>query len=410
MFIHNHVQVIVEILIKSFIHLLFVLFTYIRTSNCRKVSFTLVKPSKMDWKNYAQEIYFNPANKGAFYGPKKLQQILNERYTVSYHKVKNWLQNQDAYSLHQPVQYKIKRDRIVSKGIDDLWDMDLADVSNIAKYNEGNKFWLIMIDVFSKSLWVEPVKDKTHQSITNALQKIFDRTNRRPKNIRSDNGAEFKNKWVNQFFKKNEINAYTTKNETKANYAERVIRTLKTMMYRYFSHKETYTYIETLQDLVSNYNNSPHTTLNGRAPNDVTHTNEAQIWKEMYIDSVNKKTFKPKPFKFKVGDKVRISHLKYIFQRDYQQKWTEEVFKIDKRFKRRGLPIYKLKDYEDEPIVGNFYQGELQKIDKDDDQLFKVERVIKERRRRGVKELYVKWRGWPKKFNSWVKESDIVQV
>ena len=136
----------------------------------------------------------------------------------------------------------------MSKGIDDLWDMDLADVSNIVTYNDGNKFLLIIIDVFSKHLWVEPIEDKTHKSVINALQNIFERMNRRPCNIRSDNGAEFTNKWVKQFFKKNEIITFTTKDETKVNYAERVIQTLKTMMSRYLSHKETYKYVDVLQD------------------------------------------------------------------------------------------------------------------------------------------------------------------
>ena len=83
----------------------------------------------------------------------------------------------------------------------------------------------------------------------------------------------------------------------------------------------------------------------------------------------------------KRGDKVRISHLKYPFQRDYHQTWTEEVFIIDNRFRRHGIPMFKLKDYSNETVEGNFYQNELQKVNKDDDQLFKVEKVLKERKK-----------------------------
>ena len=117
------------------------------------------------------------------------------------------------------------------------------------------------IDVFSKHIWVELIKDKTHASVINAVQSVFERTNRRPNNIGSGSGADLKTNGSNFFFfKKNNINAYTTKNETKANYAERVIQTLKAMMCRYFSHKETYKYMDIIQELVSNYNNSliPH--------------------------------------------------------------------------------------------------------------------------------------------------------
>ena len=83
---------------------------------------------------------------------------------------------------------------------------------------------------------------------------------------------------------------------------------------------------------------------------------------------------------------------------------------IDNRFRRHGIPMYKLKDYSNETVEGNFYQNELQKVNKDDDQLFKVEKVLKERKKQGQKELFVKFRGWPKKFNSWIKESDIVMI
>ena len=82
--------------------------------------------------------------------------------------------------------------------------------------------------------------------------------NKLPRTLRTDNGTEFKNRWVKQFLKKKGIHAYATKNETKAHFAERVIRTLKEMMYRYFLHRQAYQYIDILQDLVFNYNHRPH--------------------------------------------------------------------------------------------------------------------------------------------------------
>lgn len=99
--------------------------------------------------------------------------------------------------------------------------------------------------------------------------------------------------------------------------------------------------------------------------------------------------------------------MKYVFQRDYQQKWTEEVFIITSRDRFHGVNIYQLKDYADEPIDGYFYEEELQKVTKDENALFRVEQVLKTRSRHGQKEHFVKWMGWPKKFNSWIKDSDI---
>ena len=357
------------------------------------------------WEEYLTEHYFDPNHPGAFAGPYKLHKILhNIGKPVSYHKVKEWIRKQDSYTLLQPVKYKFPRQRVITQGIDDLWDVDLADVSNIGQYNDDIHYLLIVIDVFSKYLWAEPLKNKDHASVIQAFQAIFDRTPRRPKLLRSDKGKEFTNRWVKQFLKKEGIHAYTTKNETKANFAERVIRTLKGLMYRYFQHKQSY--VLPLQELVNNYNHRPHKTLQDLAPAQITKKNEAKVWKRMYVDTI-KLPKKIKPYKFKVGDKVRISHLKWVFQRDYQEKWTEEVFLVTHRCRKSSVNLYRLKDFLDEPIDGHFYEEELQKVTKDDDALFKVEKVLKTRTRQGQKEYFVKWLGYPKKFNSWIKETDI---
>ena len=67
--------------------------------------------------------------------------------------------------------------------------------------------------------------------------------------------------------------------------------------------------------------------------------------------------------------------------------------------------MYKLVDYDQEPIQGTFYQSELQRVSKRD--AFKVDKILKRRRRKGVSEVFVSWLGYPKKFNSWIKETDL---
>ena len=359
--------------------------------------------------NTWKENYFKPKQPGAFAGPHKLFKHLKQnKVKTSYKSVKNWLQDQDAFSLLQPVKYKFKRRRVVTNGIDDLWDIDLADVSNLASHNDDMKFLLIVIDVFSKHLWAEPIPNKHHDSVIKAFKKIFKETKRKPKQIRSDKGTEFKNRWVIAYLKKLGINPYTTKNETKANFAERVIRTLKGMMYRYFLHYQTYKYLDILPDLVYNYNNRPHKTLGGLTPTSINKMNETKIWKEMYIDKIKLPKKPKRAYKLKIGDKVRISHLQYVFQRDYHQKWTQEVFLITNRLRKDGKNLYSLKDFMDEEIDGYFYEEELQKVTKNLDSVYRIEKVLKKRTRKGQKELLVKWLGWPKKFNSWINEKDLV--
>lgn len=73
----------------------------------------------------------------------------------------------------------------------------------------------------------------------------------------------------------------------------------------------------------------------------------------------------------------------------------------------QGLPMYTLIDFLDEEVKGYFYPSELQKVTQDENKLFTIEKIIKRRRRQGVKECFVSWDGWGSKYNSWIKESDI---
>lgn len=115
-------------------------------------------------------------------------------------------------------------------------------------------------------------------------------------------------------------------------------------------------------------------------------------------------------FRFKLNDLVRLSHLKHIFRRGYNQQFTGEIFKIAKRFLLQGIPMYKVKDFNQELIEGDFYENDLQKVDKEEDSLWLVEEIIKKRKRKGLTEVLVKFESWSEKFNQWVKESDIIDL
>ena len=67
--------------------------------------------------------------------------------------------------------------------------------------------------------------------------------------------------------------------------------------------------------------------------------------------------------------------------------------------------MYKIKDLADDPVEGTFYESELQKVLKSGDILYRVEKVLRKRKRGKTKEVYVKWDGWLRKFNSWIPAS-----
>jgi len=134
-------------------------------------------------------------------------------------------------------------------GIDEQWTADLIEVVNIAKYNQGYRYLLTVVDVFSKHAWVQPVKSKTGKAVTEAMAKIL-KGGRTPTNLQTDDGKEFYNKTFQALMKQIGIHHFSTSEDTKASVVEWFNRTLKQRLYRYFTVQDTSNFVPVLQDLV----------------------------------------------------------------------------------------------------------------------------------------------------------------
>ena len=183
---------------------------------------------------------------------------------------------------------------------------------------------------------------------------------------------------------------YSTHNEGKSVVAERFIKTLKSKICKYMTSISKNVYINKLDDIVNEYNNTYHTTIKMK-PIDVKDNT--------YINTSKKINYKNP--KFKVGDRVRISKYKNIFAKGYMPNWSEEVFVI-KKVKNTVPWTYVTDDLNGEEIIGTFYEKELQKTNQEE---FRIEKAIK---RKGNK-IYVKWNGYNNSFNSWNDKASLVQ-
>ena len=116
--------------------------------------------------------------------------------------VEDWLSGPKTYTLHKPVRKIFPRNPYTVTNIDDVWEMDLADLSFLSKYNDRHKYLLNGIDIFSRYAWRVPLKDKTGTTITSALKSLFQ--NRKLITIQSDKGTEFVNARVQRYLNVNE--------------------------------------------------------------------------------------------------------------------------------------------------------------------------------------------------------------
>lgn len=350
------------------------------------------------------KIYYDPADPGSFGGVDSLYRRARELGVggISRKVVRDYLTGQDAYTLHKGCRRTYKRNRILVGYIDQQWQADLADLNEIKQYNDGSRYLLTVIDCLSKYAWVAPIRTKGSRAVADAWEMILkESAPRKPQKVQTDKGTEFFNNDVLQLFKKNKIHLFASESDQKAAMVERFNRTLKTKMWRYFSSKNTYRYLDILPKLVTSYNNSRHRTI-GMAPSQVTKAKELEIWKRLAGDEITKGSSSV-PQKFEVGDQVRMAKWKGSFEKGYAPNWTEEFFKVTEA-QPAGRRVYKVQDFASDPVSGVFYEAELQKIaPKGPEAKYFIEKVV---RHRGNQAL-VKWKGWPDKFNSWVTREQV---
>ena len=304
-----------------------------------------------------------------------------------------------SQELHKPKRVNFERRRVISNHIDHIWGIDLITMIKYAKQNSNCKYILTVIDFFSKHSWCYPLKNKNSNEIINSFKDTFKKSKRKPNFIQSDEGTEFTNKQVQKFFNDNNIKWYHTYNrDIKCSICERFNRTILNKIYKNFTLNNNTIWIKDLNKLVKEYNNSYHRTIKMKPVDASKKSNENIIRKNYNFEIKNKKP------KFSIGDKVRVSLLKNTFEKGYTSNWSEQIYVIYD-IKSSNVHYYYLKDLIGEKLDGMFYQEELLKTNMKDNDLHKIEKIIK---KIGNKYL-VKWRGYDDTFNSYVNENDIVK-
>ena len=368
-------------------------------------------PSKEVMFDYLKTMYNNVSGPGSFQGVNKLYRAVKDDgvYRITQSQIQDWLSTNKTYTMHKAVKKVKKRTKVKVAGVDDQFDADLAilDTEVLVKANDGFKFLLVMIDVFSRYLWVKPLKDKSAENVIRAFDDIFKKSKRIPRRLRTDRGSEFTAGETRKFFARKGVHQIFTSNELQANYAERVIKTIKGKIKHFGESVGHGRYIDELPNMIESYNNTFHEGILAK-PKDVKAENEKQHWWRINwpnetFEEETKRLNAKKFFKYKAGDFVRITLTKDRFTRAYSAKWTGEVFIVKSRFLREGsVDLYKVTDYEGEELKGTFYRNELQKITGNPVDWFIVDEILGERH--GGNEVKVSYKYWPTKFNRWIKK------
>jgi len=357
------------------------------------------------------ENYHTPGHPTAFAGVSKIIEYYDGR--VSRDFVIKTLESSNVYTRHREYkQPKYYNPYYVYKQREQI-QADLIDIQDLARHNDGVRYLLLMIDLFSRKVWVVPLRNKTATVTRDGIKSWLDSLgNRKCQIFATDNGLEFKNASVRNLLREYDVEQQFKSGTSKASFAERANKSIQTLIYKYLTHNQTMRYVDKLDSIVNTYNHRPHRSLDNVSPHEADKPRSRQwirgIIQRQHTERRDKAKKKPK---FKVGDTVRIKTLPKKISRDsraYMPQFKGEYFTIIEVKTNMMVPMYRIQSQDtDEIIEDSFYAEELQRVAGD---VYQVEKVLARRGRGPNRELLVKWMFFGPRHNSWVKATDITNT
>ena len=350
------------------------------------------------------KIYTDPGSIGGFSGVQNLLSTVKKKYPkIKKESVRKFLETNRTYTLFKPRRVHHERSKFVPAGFLTDLQADLGDFQSLADKNRGYRFMLVAVDTLSRRVFAAPVEGKSGQNMRGGFEKIFSDMPYLPQQIFTDRGMEFESKEMKNFFKGLGIAKFRARaSEMKAAVAERMIKTIKQRLYRYFSEKNTTDWVTVLPKITSAINHSI-CRITGKRPIDVNEKNASEIWDQVYGSSVRdpgtEKT------KYSKHDAVRISRVKQLFEKGYLPTFSDQIYEVMKASRSRPN-YYELADFEGEPIEGRFYTEEMVKTKRDENTTYRIEKILKKTKKSGKLMYFVKFIGYPDP--EWIKASDIV--
>jgi len=351
-------------------------------------------------------IYYIEQN---FVGRDRLYKIVQSRnYNIPRKFIEDWLKKQMLYQLTTPSKSNNTSGTraLVSKAPFNIIAADLTFWNDLILN--------IVVDVFSRKAFVDIIKDKKPETMKKSFEKILGSLDKQPKLLLTDNGAEFKNEPLRNFFEKKAINRiFTIPGNPRSNgIVERLNRSVKMVLNKSSLAKSGDVNEADIQKVIDNYNDTEHSTT-GLSPNEAL--------KEENHEKVVKNTKKAGKFNLEVKDDLEVGdYVRLRLEKDKIKKsainWTEELFKISSvnipRTKNKERDVSRPIRYQVKPLKGYFHREDLQKIEEVENKdkanvKYEIDKIMNYKKVGGKKMLYIKWKNFTNDENTWENMSAI---
>ena len=154
-------------------------------------------------RKYLSSIYFDPANPAAFSGIDKTWKLIKAEGKVTKKQLYEWLREQDTYTAYFPLKRNFKRPRTISPRVNAFWGSDVAYMLPFAEHNDNYGYFAVFIDVFSRYVYAEPMKNLRGKTMYDVMKSVFEKD--KPKALYTDSGSEYTNKVVQTFLKQEKV-------------------------------------------------------------------------------------------------------------------------------------------------------------------------------------------------------------
>lgn len=318
--------------------------------------------------------------KRSFYSPdnpiylsgdwRKIKKLLKQnQIDVSEKKLKGFLDEQSIYTRMKPKSRHHGRNHFLLDHPNMIFEIDLMQLSKQSSAQNDNYRYLFgAIDLFSRFVYVIPLKSKTSKQILMALEQIIDTDDgrRNPDGskmaiISSDRAPEFQTSEVKSLLKRHKIKQkliYSTL-ESKAAFIERFWRTLRQMIARYLYVAQSQRFIDYLPNIVYHYNFKMRHRAHGFTPGMISPKNTIEAYRNIKTYHAKQPVDNQKIFYKNDFVRVRVKTVVDFLKLSEKPKFSKEIYKIQTVFNSVPYKTYSLVTIHGEPVKGRFYAFDL---------------------------------------------------
>lgn len=362
--------------------------------------------------SFLNERFFDLENAGSFGGNKvELVKALRSRFPdlgalAAKKLVQTWAQGTREYNLFRKARRHFPTPRIGVPPVAKFqFHIDLADLQQYKDTNKGYRFVLVLIDCLTRYVRLRPLYTKKPVEVSQVLRAIF-QSGFKPRYLQGDAGMEFLGRPTQAMLKEEGVHFFVSDSNYKASMAERVIRTLKERLSRYFRSINLPRWYNILPKMERNLNSSANRSLYGLTPHAVHDDPHLQgmVWDRQFGTEATQSSSR-----FAPGDWVRIARQRGTFEKGYSTVWSNAVYRIG-RIRQGHPPMYVLEDPEDgfATLRGFFNEAELQQVAGPEEIPQEIERVLQVEKLVGGNRRYlVKWKNLPDYQAQWLERKEL---